>query len=905
MDQKSGPVARTGFALPAIANLLAVSSRHAAGQDTPQTGTVNGRVMDERGTGISGAQVFLVRPPVSAQSGAEGAYTLNRVPAGTHMLMVRMLGFGPDSASITVQAGETITQDFTLRRDPLQLQEMVVTGTQAPRQNLDASVAVTTLTPAEISAASPRSTTEMLRYVPGFTRVESSGGEVNQNITMRGILGVEYVAFLEDGLPVFPTMHTFFMNADNLFRFDENIERLEVVRGGSSPLFGSNTPGAIVNFINKTGGPEFAGTMAATGGTQGLARYDLNTGGPLGENWRFNLGGFYRYDHGSRNPGFPGIRGGQAKANVTRLLPNGHVRLSVKVIDDRNQFILPLPFTNPDDPVYVPGFSNYGSMNTKEALDLRVPTPVGDLTLPLDNGLKTTAAWFTADAAFDLADGWTIQNSAQFMRNDQEWNALEPSNLFTVQDWVTGPLGQGALGLPAGTTVALTFTNHRDAAGTALPYDTPNGLVAPGSLIHVSKPISAFQDQLQLRRSFGKHSLSIGGYFANYSQDNHWNFTQILMDVRDNPRFLDAVVTPPGGSATAITRNGFRNLFSGYTNGSGQASIVSGVVGGEVQLTDRLRADLGVRVEYNDFVQSAENTSTFDLDGDPATTFDNETFGNNSFRQFDRDITDWSSSLGLNYRVNDNFSVFTTAGRGYKMPALDEFLNASAQDQVDLFDSREVQSIEGGVKGFVGPLTFTVNGFYTKLKNIVSQGLVVDSVTGGSAWVIIPSPENRSYGAEVEAVVTPVEDFQLIGSGTFLKAELGSGAGSDIGSRITGVPTSIANLAALYSPGRLGLQFKADWHWVGSRFVDVAIGTELPSYNYFNFGAGYTLPGSGTRINIDLLNAFQSVGIEQGNPRLLTAGGSQLFLARPILPRRLTASITYDFGGSGQPESQP
>jgi outer membrane receptor protein involved in Fe transport len=905
MDQKSGAVARSGFALAAIAILLAGSSRDAAGQDTPQTGTVNGRVMDERGTGISGAQVFLVRPPVSAQSGAEGAYTLNRVPAGTHMLMVRMLGFGPDSASITVQAGETITQDFTLRRDPLQLQEMVVTGTQAPRQNLDASVAVTTLTPAEISAASPRSTTEMLRYVPGFTRVESSGGEVNQNITMRGILGVEYVAFLEDGLPVFPTMHTFFMNADNLFRFDENIERLEVVRGGSSPLFGSNTPGAIVNFINKTGGPEFAGTMAATGGTQGLARYDLNTGGPLGENWRFNLGGFYRYDHGSRNPGFPGIRGGQAKANVTRLLPNGHVRLSVKVIDDRNQFILPLPFTNPDDPVYVPGFSNYGSMNTKEALDLRVPTPVGDLTLPLDNGLKTTAAWFTADAAFDLADGWTIQNSAQFMRNDQEWNALEPSNLFTVQDWVTGPLGQGALGLPAGTTVALTFTNHRDAAGTALPYDTPNGLVAPGSLIHVSKPISAFQDQLQLRRSFGKHSLSIGGYFANYSQDNHWNFTQILMDVRDNPRFLDAVVTPPGGSATAITRNGFRNLFSGYTNGSGQASIVSGVVGGEVQLTDRLRADLGVRVEYNDFVQSAENTSTFDLDGDPATTFDNETFGNNSFRQFDRDITDWSSSLGLNYRVNDNFSVFTTAGRGYKMPALDEFLNASAQDQVDLFDSREVQSIEGGVKGFVGPLTFTVNGFYTKLKNIVSQGLVVDSVTGGSAWVIIPSPENRSYGAEVEAVVTPVEDFQLIGSGTFLKAELGSGAGSDIGSRITGVPTSIANLAALYSPGRLGLQFKADWHWVGSRFVDVAIGTELPSYNYFNFGAGYTLPGSGTRINIDLLNAFQSVGIEQGNPRLLTAGGSQLFLARPILPRRLTASITYDFGGSGQPESQP
>ena len=141
---------------------------------------------------------------------------------------------------------------------------MVVTGTQAPRINLDASVAVTTLTPTDIERAAPRSTTEVLRYVPGFTRVESSGGEVNENISMRGILGVEYVMFMEDGMPVFPTMHTFFMNADNLFRMDENIDRMEVVRGGASSLFGSNTPGAIINFINKTGGDQFAGSMRAS-----------------------------------------------------------------------------------------------------------------------------------------------------------------------------------------------------------------------------------------------------------------------------------------------------------------------------------------------------------------------------------------------------------------------------------------------------------------------------------------------------------------------------------------------------------------------------------------------------------------------------------------------------------------
>ena len=880
-------------------------------QETAATGTIAGRVVDEQGTGIAGAQIYIDRPALGTQTRGNGDYTLTRVPAGSYTLHARLLGYRPDTASVTVTANRTATQNFTLRRDPLQLQTMVVTGTQSPRMNLDASVAVTTLTASEVEAAAPRSTTEMLRYVPGFTRVESSGGEVNENISIRGILGVEYVAFLEDGMPVFPTMHTFFMNADNLFRFDTNIERMEIVRGGSSPLFGSNTPGAIVNFINKSGGDVFGGTMRATGASKGLARYDLNMNGPFGDDWRFSVGGFYRYDHGVRDPGYPGIRGGQLKGNITRLLDNGYLRFSVKHIDDRNQFILPLPLADPANPEFVPGLSDYASMNTPEALDLTVRTPVGTLDLPLDNGLKTKATWFTADASFDLSDDWHLQNTAQVMQDDQEWNALVPSNALTVQDWITRPRGSGGLGLPAGTAVQLTFTNHFDLASTPnhLPFDTPNGLVAPGELIHVSKPISAIHDQLQVRRQFGPHALSIGGYFANYTQENHWNFTQILTDVRNNPRFLDAVVTPPAGTPTAITSNGFRKVLSGYNNGSGQSTIISGVVGGEIQLMERLRADVGARLEYNNFVQSAENTSVTDLDNNPATPFDSVTFGNGSFRHFTRGITDWAASLGLNYRLNDNFSIYATGARGYKMPALDEFFNAQAEAQVALFDSREVESVEGGVKAFLGQVGLTVNGFYTKLKNIVGQGHIIDPVTGASAWEVIPSPNQHSVGAEVEAVVTPVEGLQLLGSGTVIEAVTESDTTSTgaplLSNLLSGIPSVIGNLALIYSPRRAaGLQFKADWHAVGSRYTEDPLRriafTKIPSYNYFNFGVGFAIPNAGARINVDLLNAFQSKGLEEGNPRLVSKGGSQIFLARPLLPRRLQASIDYDFGGGRQ-----
>ena len=905
MLQHSRAIGRSGVAClqaAALTLVLGMAAAPAVAQDAAQTGSVAGRVVDEQGTGIGGAQVFLIRPAVSAPTRADGGYTLDRVPAGTRVLHVRMLGFRPDSATVTVSSGQRASQDFSLVRDPLQLQTMVVTGTTTPRQNLAASVAVTTLTSQEVEDAAPRSTTEMLRYVPGFTRVESSGGEVNQNISMRGILGVEYVMFMEDGMPVFPTMHTFFMNADNLFRFDQNIERMEVVRGGASALFGSNTPGAIINFINKTGGDRFGGTTRITGGTQEYARYDLNAGGPMGEDWRFNVGGFYRYDHGVRDPGFTGIRGGQLKANVTRQLDNGYIRASVKHINDRNQFILPLPFTNAEDPEYVPGFSNYGSMSTPEGLDLQVPTPDGPLRLPLDNGLRTKATWFTVDAAFDLENDWRIQNTAQVMQNDQEWNALLPFNAQPADEYLA------SLGLPAGTTGQFFFTNHFDALGDPLAFDTENGLVAPGGEWHVEKPISAIHDQIQLRRQFGRHSFAVGAYLAHYTQENRWFFTDILTDVRDNPRFLDLITTPAGGGTpTAVTNNGFRNYLSNYVNGTGETNVVSGVIGGELQLTDQLRADLGVRVEYDNYVQSSENTERVDLDGSATTAFDNILFGNNSFRHFSHDLTDWAGSLGLNYVVNDNLAVFAAGARGYKMPALDELLNAQAQEQVDLFDAREVQSFEGGVKTQLGRVAFTVNGFYTKLKKIVGQGAEVDPVTQATVWVIRQSPDNRSYGAEVEAIVSPTPGLQFQGSATFLRAELAGGVDSlaDLaGERLAVVPNTLGNLAATFSPRSLPqLQLRADWHWVGARLTEDPLtrvdNTELPAYSYFNFGAAIGIPSAGVRVNVDLLNAFQGKGLEEGNPRLVSVGGTPIFLARPLLPRRLLVGLTYDFGAGG------
>ncbi|HEX4561364.1 MAG TPA: TonB-dependent receptor plug domain-containing protein, partial [Gemmatimonadales bacterium] len=494
--------------------LMAFASVHA------QIGVVAGTVKDDAGAPVVSAEVSIPALHRSVATSATGAYELTGIPDGRQAIRVRLIGYRSVIDTVDVTSGARVTHDFALTRDPLNLEAIVVTGTETPRTRLETSNATTVLSPSDLTQVAPRSTTEALRYVPGFTRIESSGGEVNENIGMRGILGVEYVMFMEDGLPVFPTMHTFFMNADNLFRMDENISRIEVVRGAGSALFGSNTPGAIINIINKTGGSTLQGDMKAYGGTGGLARYDFNANGPIGSDWTFNAGGFYRYDRGVRDPGFPGTDGGQFKASLTRNFDNGFFRTSLKIINDRNQFILDLPYLYPDSTNLtkfqrVPGFSATGSMNTNEGNGISVPTPDGQLTLPLQNGLLTHAYWLTADAGFNLANGWNIENAAQLMSNHQEWNAIVPFdvmdtgtavNQYLTQYW--GSYYQGILqrrgtipgnadslhiSVQPGYHYHMTYPNALSPSGAPLAYSAANGLLSPGGEWHVNKPLGAFQ----------------------------------------------------------------------------------------------------------------------------------------------------------------------------------------------------------------------------------------------------------------------------------------------------------------------------------------------------------------------------------------------------------------------------
>ncbi|HVE81941.1 MAG TPA: TonB-dependent receptor, partial [Myxococcales bacterium] len=321
-----------------------VASPPAAAAAAPQGGgVVHGQVTASYGDPLWGVKVEVKGTKFVARTNDKGEYTLAGLPPGQHTVTVTADGFTSKSQAVTVTADAPAAASFSLDVDLLHSEEVVVTA-QVPDRKIKSSSAITVLDQQEIQARAPQSTADVMRTVPGFY-VESSGGEVGGNLFVRGLPAdgsFRYVAIMEDGMPVYDSTELFFVNSDIFVRLDHNIDRMEAVRGGSSALYGSNAPGGVVNFINKTGGETLAGDLKVSTATANLFRYDANINGPIGDNWRFSAGGFYRFDQGVRNPGFPASNGGQLKAVLTRELNGngvtGEARLSFKFLDDRNTF---------------------------------------------------------------------------------------------------------------------------------------------------------------------------------------------------------------------------------------------------------------------------------------------------------------------------------------------------------------------------------------------------------------------------------------------------------------------------------------------------------------------------------------------------------------------------------------
>ncbi|HET9976692.1 MAG TPA: TonB-dependent receptor [Burkholderiaceae bacterium] len=228
----------------------------------------------------------------------------------------------------------------------LSLDRIVITGTATARTKMKQSVSVSTLDTEQIQKSGAASAAEVLRSVPGI-RSESSGGEGNANMTVRGAPisagGSRYLQLQEDGLPVLLVGDVSFATADQFVRADGFLDSVQAVRGGSASTTATNSPAGIVNFISKTGRTPGGSAGLTVGLDHKQARLDFDLGGKLGDKTRYQIGGFQRIGEGPRATNITAEDGGQIRMNLTQEFTGGYVRVSFKHLDDKTPTYLPVP----------------------------------------------------------------------------------------------------------------------------------------------------------------------------------------------------------------------------------------------------------------------------------------------------------------------------------------------------------------------------------------------------------------------------------------------------------------------------------------------------------------------------------------------------------------------------------
>ncbi len=223
--------------------LLPVLSSRLAGQGTA---VVTGAITDAAsGAVVDGAVVLLHGTLLSARSDAQGRFRLSQVPAGHYTLQILAIGFAADSLpALTLTDGEQRDLILTLRRAPVGLADIVVTASRNPERGEESGASVSVLARQELVARNVTTLDQALRYEPGVT---FNAGQMD----IRGSTGLargvgSRVLLLLDGHPIL-SGDGGEIDFEGLPLLD--VDRVEIVKGAYSSLYGSNALGGVVNVL--------------------------------------------------------------------------------------------------------------------------------------------------------------------------------------------------------------------------------------------------------------------------------------------------------------------------------------------------------------------------------------------------------------------------------------------------------------------------------------------------------------------------------------------------------------------------------------------------------------------------------------------------------------------------------
>ncbi len=214
---------------------------------------LRGEVRDPTGAAVVGAQVVFKSARFSAQTTTDrrGQFFFRSIPARNGIVTVTTSGFRTTRKPWSGRSREplAITLEPALLR-----QTVTVTATRTPTPLGQTAADVLVLTPEEVATAPALTLDDMLRQIPGFTLFRRSGSRTanptSQGVSLRGVgaSGASRALVMADGIPLNDPFGGW-VYWDRVPR--AAVERVEVVRGGASDLYGTTAMGGVVNFITR------------------------------------------------------------------------------------------------------------------------------------------------------------------------------------------------------------------------------------------------------------------------------------------------------------------------------------------------------------------------------------------------------------------------------------------------------------------------------------------------------------------------------------------------------------------------------------------------------------------------------------------------------------------------------
>ena len=283
-------------------------------------GTIEGTVSDENGMGLPDVQVAITALNLGDLSDADGNYTINQVPAGTHMLDFRLLGYEPASMEVEVADGETVRIDATMNETTILLAGLAVVGSRSqPRTVTESPVPIDVIRSDDFVNQGDTDFANLLRnVVPSFNvnvQPISDAATFARPANLRG-LAPDHTLVLVNGKRRHRTaVITWYGNglADGAQGPDIALipglalEQAEVLRDGAAAQYGSDAIAGVMNLVLKedrsggsisikTGGHLLGDTSnrvdrGALPGDGDMYAISANVGLPLGAEGFLNLTG--------------------------------------------------------------------------------------------------------------------------------------------------------------------------------------------------------------------------------------------------------------------------------------------------------------------------------------------------------------------------------------------------------------------------------------------------------------------------------------------------------------------------------------------------------------------------------------------------------------------------------------